>query len=719
MSKQVDVVLKLNDQFSSQLKSGMGTAVGAAAAAATALAGVATAAAAIGFSMASTMENIEQQFTPLLGGADKAQARLKELSTFAANTPFALKEVAGASKTLETLSKGVLSTGEGLTLVGDAAAVAGVGFEELSVHVGRAYSNLNSNRAAGESISRMQELGLISGETRNKIEDLQKAGKGKEAWTVLQNELKKTSGAMDGLSNTFSGRLSTLKDNVGLAMADMVKKFGLFDVAKNLMKGFTDKVSDFAENTDFTAIGQSIVNFANNVINSFRAIIPNLAGAMTVFQTLGTVLFNFGQIIVDSVVSNLGNAGVAIKTIVEAVVDLTSGNFSDASKGLQSGFDKIGKNTKDNAIKAIGNFKDMGTAFTSFKDNYTNNVDIITAGADKATSGVKALSKAIDENADKVVDPSIGGSGKTDKTKETASGPSKESLDNAKTVQDALDQAVLDHTQTVMSANEFEILTTQNKYAELEALAVGNTELLKEVETARVQEIGDIKQQQAEENLKLLEKQTENELKANAQLLKEAESKAAKEVALEKRVRSQKEAGYKSIGNSFADMTSMMAKENKKYAVLAKVTAHGQAAVNTAVGATKALELPYPMNLIAMGSVVAAGLVQQAKIAQQKFADGGIVQGSSTYGDKTVIRANAKEAVLTTGDQKELLDIARGNKSGYSNGSGISYAPNLVVNSDNDAPTIRRMLAESAEEFKSFVHSTMKYDTNVPEYRGI
>ena len=147
---------------------------------------------------AAELESLELQFKPLLGSAEEAKKRIGELSKFAASTPFELPAIAKASKTLQTLTGGMLATGNGLKLVGDAAAVAGVGFDELSVHVGRAFSNLKANRAAGESISRLQELGLISGQTRNEIEELQKASRGTEAWELLQSELKKTEGAMEG-----------------------------------------------------------------------------------------------------------------------------------------------------------------------------------------------------------------------------------------------------------------------------------------------------------------------------------------------------------------------------------------------------------------------------------------------------------------------------------------------------------------------------------------
>jgi hypothetical protein len=198
---------------------------------------------------AAELENLELQFKPLLGSAEEAKKRIDELSKFAASTPFELPAIAKASKTLQTLTGGTLATGKGLKLVGDAAAVAGVGFDELSVHVGRAYSNLQANRAAGESISRLQELGLVSGQTRNEIEALQKAGRGVEAWELLQDQLKKTEGAMEGLSGTFTGKLSTLSDNWRLFTADFIEKSGVFDLAKGSVDALISSI-DFLTNKE-------------------------------------------------------------------------------------------------------------------------------------------------------------------------------------------------------------------------------------------------------------------------------------------------------------------------------------------------------------------------------------------------------------------------------------------------------------------------------------
>ena len=189
----------------------------------------------LGVESTKQSQKVETQFKTILGSAELAKKRYEELAKFAATTPFQLNGVAKASKILETLTNGTLSTGSGLRLVGDASAIAGVQFEELAVSIGRAYSGLQSNRAVGEPISRLQELGLISGETRNQIEALQAQARGKDAWKILQTELEKSKGGMEDLANTIEGKESTISDNIGLISASFLKASGVSSIYNKVL----------------------------------------------------------------------------------------------------------------------------------------------------------------------------------------------------------------------------------------------------------------------------------------------------------------------------------------------------------------------------------------------------------------------------------------------------------------------------------------------------
>ena len=115
----------------------------------------------------SEMEVFKTQLGTLLGSSDAAEARLKELAKFGAETPFELPELVKAEKVLIGFGlqgqKAFQLTGKsGEQLrpsIGDIAAGVGVPFEELAVTFGKF-----SSGATGEAISRLQELGIVTKE---------------------------------------------------------------------------------------------------------------------------------------------------------------------------------------------------------------------------------------------------------------------------------------------------------------------------------------------------------------------------------------------------------------------------------------------------------------------------------------------------------------------------------------------------------------------------
>jgi len=195
---------------------------------------------------ATSFETLQTQFITLLGSAGAAARRFQELKKFAAETPFQLPDIAKASRILEALTKGALSSGKGLRLVGDAAAIANEPMQQLSVHIGRVFQGLQTGRAVGESLARLQELGLLSGEARTQIEDLQKEGiKGQRVWGIVENALKRNAGAMKLLSETAAGLVSTLKDNVNIAFAELGAL--LLPIAKFVLKLMIERAQNLAK----------------------------------------------------------------------------------------------------------------------------------------------------------------------------------------------------------------------------------------------------------------------------------------------------------------------------------------------------------------------------------------------------------------------------------------------------------------------------------------
>jgi len=184
---------------------------------------------------ASSVESLTMQFETLLGGADAAGKRMEEIVKFAASTPFEIPELAATSKLLQTMGGSLLATGEGLRMVGDAAAISGQPLQEVGLHIGRLFNAITSGTSAGESVSRLQELGLMTGTVKREFQSLAEAQKKgttqamtqQQAMVRLREVFKSTEGAMARLADTTEGKLSNLSDNVNQLKVAFGKGFNV------------------------------------------------------------------------------------------------------------------------------------------------------------------------------------------------------------------------------------------------------------------------------------------------------------------------------------------------------------------------------------------------------------------------------------------------------------------------------------------------------------
>lgn len=78
----------------------------------------------------------------------------------------------------------------------------------------------------------------------------------------------------------------------------------------------------------------------------------------------------------------------------------------------------------------------------------------------------------------------------------------------------------------------------------------------------------------------------------------------------------------------------------------------------TAQGVASAAALPFPANLGAIASIVAT--IASIFASLPKYADGGIVGGSSFYGDKLLARVNSGEMILNKKQQEALYGMTGG-----------------------------------------------------------
>jgi hypothetical protein len=223
---------------------------------------------------------VGDQMREMAAGANLAQQELDRLFVFAAKTPFELPELVQADRILMVFGLHAQELTDTLTRVGNAAAVANRGYDEIAVHIGRVYTAIQAGRPAGRSLFALQQFGVLSGEARNQIEALQKSGASSEkVWAVMTDALDRFAGAMDRMQGTFRGMAATFSD-----------------VGQLLMRSVTQPLFAAVENTMRSVLGDILsTNYetATEAVQTWRDAAQELGNRVGVFLAVLQARFSF------------------------------------------------------------------------------------------------------------------------------------------------------------------------------------------------------------------------------------------------------------------------------------------------------------------------------------------------------------------------------------------------------------------------------------------
>lgn len=366
------------------------------------------------------MEKFSVQFKVLLGSTEAARARLEEYADFAAKTPFELPGIVEAGRILQTFGGDMLATGDSLTMVGDMAAAAGVGFKDVATWVGRAYSSIQAGRPFGEAAQRLQEMGLLSAESRNKLEDLTAQGADSTVvWAEFQKTMEPFTGMMDEQSRTFLGLASTIRDNLDELMRD-IGAGGIFDVLREILAEIVEFFSQNSERIEDFAnmIGNVLGTAVKTLFVAFKSILPvfssfdnsveearessdttskameimakallSLTFAVRMVWEAFSILEGFWKTIfsvaIDAIITGFKNILTTAKTLGAVIKAVFTGNFKDIPDIVKEGLAKAGKNSMkfvddtkaaytDFSISTVKNFDDIKNAWQVYREAMGN-----------------------------------------------------------------------------------------------------------------------------------------------------------------------------------------------------------------------------------------------------------------------------------------------------------------------------------------------------------
>ena len=247
----------------------------------------AAATAAVGFALKSAADFQQTRIgiENMLGSADAARDTLTEISQIAKTTPFEFAELAESVKQLLAFGFNAEDAVSTMKNLGDVSAAIGAPIGDLSYLMGtlktqgRAFT-IDIRQFAQRGIPIYEYLAKTLGKSEQAITSMIEEGKigfpeVENAFKAMTSEGGKFYGTMDKQSDSFNGRISTLKDNiaifarrlVGLTEAGDVVKGGLFD---KLTTGLQD-LNYWIDNNQET-IDQWATDFTNFVTDMWNKI---------------------------------------------------------------------------------------------------------------------------------------------------------------------------------------------------------------------------------------------------------------------------------------------------------------------------------------------------------------------------------------------------------------------------------------------------------------
>lgn len=166
---------------------------------------------------------------------------------------------------------------------------------------------------------------------------------------------------------------------------------------------------------------------------------------------------------------------------------------------------------------------------------------------------------------------------------------------------------------------------------------------------------------------------------------------------------------------------AMLFAQSKKNALLLKTLAIAQIGMDTAVAvmqvwADRNIGNTY-LKFGLSAAIAAQGIAQALKVSQQKFADGGIVGGTSYTGDRVPAWLNSGEMVLNQSQQARLFEIAQGRSNSTSNSKvinnyEITWSPvmpqSMTRTPDPTWEQMRRVLEYNKVEFAGMLGDLIK-----------
>jgi hypothetical protein len=620
--------------------------------------------------------------TVFKGNKQAAKEAFDQITDFTSKTPFQLEEVAGGFLKLKNL--GLDPSIDSLRSYGNTASGLGKSLDQMIEAV--------ADASVGE-FERLKEFGIkAKSEGDNVAFTFQGVTttvkkNSEEIQEYLLNMGNTTfSGGIERQANTFNGAMSTLKDNVKLLFAD----FGaiIIEIIKPLTGFLQDIVAKFRElspeTKKFIVILGGVAAAVGPLLALAGTILPAIGTGLTLLTgpiglivagltAVGVIIYKNWEPIKGVLVDianyfiDLYNESTIFRIAVEAITtafkniydtgkfifSVLGGLISEIASNIKNSFTSLGK-----IIKAVltGNLKEIPTILAN---NFNESTKGVRGFVEEAKKNFGDLKENISTNISEGVENAIRGK------KYTLLG---ENVDTQE-LEDNVANAVTNGLQKGASGAGGPF-TPQTEKVGLTFETQGVTNPL-----------GSVAEQltQSTEGIQASLAATTNELtvfQENAQLVGASVGEAF-EGMTGRFIDSLGLAddGFQGFAKNLAKTITKLISMLLANAIANAIT--GSTASGSATGAAAVFTTP-----VFIATAVSGVLAAFAAIP--KFATGGIVGGSSFYGDKTLARVNSGELILNIAQQKNLAGV-------LSSGNNITLQPSLRVEGDGIRVLLNRV----------------------------
>lgn len=320
----------------------------------------------------ASMESYLTNFKVMLGNEELAAAKLSELRKMAASTPFALSDLTEGTQTLLQFGIAADDTTGVLKQLGDIS----LGNADKLQTLVRAYGKMSSaKKVTLENVNMMIDAGFnplnqICEATGESMSDLYKRiSDGRVSFEELQYAVQAATSeggqfynGMLEASQTFSGRMSTLKDNVAALTGELTS--GLFAALGDLVVKLNDVVTSFldsdekmAQLKDTIGIATSVVAAAGAAFLAYKGYVA-LATAAEVAHTVATTAMTAANAAAEAGATGLALAQAALNAVISAnPVALLVSALAALATGLVTAYktSETFRNTVNSAFSTVKN----------------------------------------------------------------------------------------------------------------------------------------------------------------------------------------------------------------------------------------------------------------------------------------------------------------------------------------------------------------------------